>query len=97
MKQSIKYKNAKEFAKDLGLSEIGIALVQQKKKLIEKLKAKRAEKKISQAALAKLIGSKQPAIARMESGQISEISMDFLVKVAVALNMSFTIKPPQAA
>ena len=91
------YKSAKDFAKDFGLSEVEIALIKEKKKLIEKLTAKRDKMKLSQAAVAKLIGSKQPAIARMESGQVSEVSMDFLVKVAMALSVSVTIKPGNVA
>lgn len=91
------YKSAKEFAKDFGLSEVEIALINEKKKLIEKLTAKRDKMNLSQAAVAKLIGSKQPAIARMESGQVSEVSMDFLIKVAMALNVSVSIKPSKVA
>ena len=87
------YKSAKDFAKDFGLSDIEIALINEKKKLIEKLIAERGKLKLSQAAVAKLIASKQPAIARMESGQISEVSMDFLLKVAFALQVNISMKP----
>ncbi len=91
------YKSAKDFAKDFGLSDVEIALIREKKKLIEKLTTKRAKLKLSQAAVAKLIGSKQPAIARMESGQVSEVSMDFIIKVAIALSVSVSIKAKKAA
>ena len=87
------YKNAKDFGKSLGLSDIEMQLVRQKKKLIEKLKNTRIMKNISQAKLASLMGSKQPAIARMESGQVAEISMDFLLKAALVLDISVTIRP----
>jgi hypothetical protein len=43
-----------------------------------------------------MVESKQPAIARMESGQVSEVSLDFLCKVAMVLEVSFTIKPQAA-
>jgi transcriptional regulator with XRE-family HTH domain len=52
----------------------------------------RQKNKFSQAQLATLVGSKQPAIARMESGLDSEVSLDFLAKVAIALDVSFTFK-----
>ena len=52
---------------------------------------------VSQAALAGMIGTKQPAIARMESGQISQVSMDFLVKVAMVLDVSFNVRAKLAA
>lgn len=88
-----KYKNAEEFGKALGLSGIEMELIRQKKKIIEKLKKTREQRGFSQAELAKLVASKQPAIARMESGQVSEVSLDFLCKVALALDVSVTIKP----
>ncbi len=91
------YKSVKEFGKALGLSEIDMAVVQQKKKIIDKLKKQRLKLKISQASLAKLVGSKQPAIARMESGQVSEVSLDFLARVALALDTSFTFQNKLAA
>lgn len=90
--KSVRYKNATEFGKSLGLSEIEMELIRQKKKLIEMLKAARTKKKFSQAQLATLVGSKQPAIARMESGLVSEVSLDFLAKIAIALDVSFTFK-----
>ena len=92
MKQtSTRYKSAKEFGKALGLNEIDMELARQKVKLIEKLKARRIERGLSQAALAKRIGSLQPAIARMESGQISQVSMDFLLRIALTLDLPVTI------
>ena len=90
--QSVRHKNATDFGKAHGLSEIEIELIRQKKKLIEKLKAVRTKKKISQVQLAQLIDSKQPAVARMESGLVSEVSLDFIVKIAIALEVSFTFK-----
>ncbi len=97
MKSGLKrYNTAEEFGKALGLTQVEMELIRQKKKLIEKLKKARVEQGISQAALAKLVSSKQPAIARMESGQISEVSLDFLCRVAIALEVSFTIKPKAA-
>ncbi len=86
-----RYKTAKEFGASLGLSDIEMEIIRQKKKIIDELKITRIKKKLSQSDLATLVGSKQPAIARMESGQISEVSMDFLLKVALALDVSMTI------
>ena len=87
------YKSIDDFAINcLGLSNIEMALVKEKKRIIEILKQRRVRKKITQASLAEIIGSKQSAIARMESGQVSEVSMDFLTKVAIALGVSFNVK-----
>jgi ribosome-binding protein aMBF1 (putative translation factor) len=98
MKKAIKeYKSVKDFGLAIGLSKFDIELIRQKKKLIGKLKVAREKQGVSQAKLATMIGSKQPAIARMESGQVSEVSMDFLLKVALALEISVTIRPDQGA
>jgi ribosome-binding protein aMBF1 (putative translation factor) len=97
MKQKIeRYKNADQFGKALGLTSMEIELIRQKKRLIEKLRKAREQKGLSQAALALIVSSKQPAIARMESGQVSEVSLDFLFKVAMALEVSITFKPHAA-
>ncbi len=98
MKSKIeRYKTAEEFGRALGLSGVEIELIRQKKKLIEKLRKVREQKGLSQTELAAMVESKQPAIARMESGQVSEVSLDFLCKVALVLEVSVTIKPPHAA
>ncbi|MEZ0392127.1 MAG: helix-turn-helix domain-containing protein [Pseudobdellovibrionaceae bacterium] len=92
----VKYKTAEAFGKDLGLSSIEIELIRQKKKIVEKLRKARENQGLSQAELAKMVSSHQPAIARMESGQISEVSLDFLCKVALVLEVSVTIRAKAA-
>ena len=88
-----RFKSAKEFGRSLGLSDIDMQMIHQKKRLIQRLKNTREQKGLSQAEVAQLIGSKQPAIARMEAGQVSQVSMDFLLRAALVLKMSVTIKP----
>ena len=88
----IRYKDVEEFGKSLGLSQVDMELVRYKKELVEKLKVRRKKLKMSQAALAKKIGSQQPAIARMEAGLVGQVSMDFLVKIALTLGVPVTIK-----
>ena len=98
MKKAIRYKNSEDFGRSLGLDAVDIEMIQQKKRLIEKLKVSRIKKGLSQAQLAKLVDSRQPAIARMEAGQTSQVSMDFLIRVAMVLRVSVIIKPlPEAA
>lgn len=48
------FKSGKEFGAFLGLSDLDMELVGQKKKLIEKLKKARNDQEISQAELAKV-------------------------------------------
>ena len=92
-----RFKTVSEFGHALGLSDLDMELVRQKKRVIEKLRKARIKKKISQVQLATMVASKQPAIARMESGQVSEVSMDFLLRVALALNVPVTIRPYEDA
>lgn len=52
--------------------------------LARKVKGLREKKKMSQVELAELAGTKQPNIARLESGKVVP-KLDFLEKVARAL------------
>ncbi len=98
MKAKIKrYKSVEEFGRGIGLSDLDMQLIRQKKKIVEKLKKARLDQELSQAQLATRVGSKQPAIARMESGAMSEVSMDFLAKIALALDVSISIRPQHSA
>lgn len=58
--------------------------------LIEMLIRKRLEQKLTQAQLAKKIGTKQSAISRLEQGSYNP-SVNFLRKVSVALNAELQI------
>ncbi|MFH1142684.1 MAG: helix-turn-helix transcriptional regulator [Candidatus Uhrbacteria bacterium] len=57
---------------------------------IKTLIEKRFEHRMTQAALAKKVGTKQSAISRLESGTYNP-SIDFLKKVADALETKLTI------
>jgi DNA-binding XRE family transcriptional regulator len=92
MKRNLEvYESIEDLGKTLGLSKAEIALIREKKKAIAKLKAAREKKGLTQAQVAKLVNTKQPAIARMEAGLISEVSLDFLFKVAWALHVKLAI------
>lgn len=92
-----RFKSAQDFGRALGLLDVEMELIRQKKKLIERLKVARTRKGLSQAEVARLVGSKQPAIARMEAGQVSQVSMDFLLKAALVLGIAVMIKPTKLA
>lgn len=92
-----RFKSVKDFGHALGLSDVEMELIRQKKRLIERLKVARVRKGLSQADVAKRVGSKQPAIARMEAGQVSQVSMDFLLRAALVLGISVTIKAMKLA
>lgn len=58
--------------------------------VISQLIAIRAEKKVTQKELAKSMGTKQSAIARLESGNYNP-TLEFLQRIAEALGRKLTI------
>ena len=86
-----------EFGAAIGLSALDKEVVRQKNRIIDVLKAARLKLKLSQVALAKRLGTKQPAIARMEAGHVGEISFDFLVRVALAFGVGLELLPRKKA
>jgi DNA-binding XRE family transcriptional regulator len=96
-KNNKRFNSSKDFGAFLGLSDLDMEIISRKKILIEKLKKARITQKISQTELALLLDTKQPAIARMESGLVSEVSLDFLAKVAIVLGVNFTLIKAKAA
>ncbi|MDR3642367.1 MAG: helix-turn-helix transcriptional regulator [Candidatus Doudnabacteria bacterium] len=58
--------------------------------LVKMLIKKRLEQKLTQAQLAKKIGTKQSAISRLEQGSYNP-SINFLKKVSTALNADLKI------
>lgn len=71
----------------LGLSEAEEALVEAKLKLSTVVRTLRQRKHLSQAALAKLIGSSQPRIAKLENRD-PEVSLDLQMKAIFAADPS---------
>ena len=63
----------------LGLSEAEAALVELKLALSRGLREQRLRRKLSQEQLAKLLGSSQSRVAKMETGDPS-VSIDLLVR-----------------
>jgi len=68
--------DAQEF---LDLSDAEIALVDVRVSLAQELRKRRLNKKISQATLAKRIGSSQSRVAKMEAGDPS-VTIDLLMR-----------------
>jgi len=58
-----------------------------------RVKKERIKKGLTQKQLAELIGTKQPSIARLENGDNACPRLDFLNKIAKALNINLT--PPK--
>ena len=71
----------------LGLSKAEEALVELKLALSRSLRERRAKRRLSQHQLAKLLGSSQSRIAKMEAGDPS-VSIDLLVRSLLAMGAS---------
>ena len=69
----------------LGLTEAEEALVEAKLKLGTVVRTLRQKRHLSQAALAKLIGSSQPRVAKIENRD-PEVSLDLQMKAIFAAN-----------
>ena len=69
----------------LGMTEAEEALVEAKLKLGAVVRTLRQRKHLSQAALAKLIGSSQPRVAKLENRD-PEVSLDLQMKAVFAAN-----------
>jgi transcriptional regulator with XRE-family HTH domain len=59
----------------------------------------RRKRRISQAQLAKLMGVKQPLIARIESGRVRNLTLATIARTAATLGatLEFRIKPARSA
>jgi len=97
MKKKKFYLNVGKFGAAIGLSALDKEIIRQKNRMIDHLKEVRLKNEISQAELAKKLGTKQPAIGRMEAGYVGEVSFDFLIRVALALGVSLEIVPSKKA
>jgi len=72
--------NAKEF---LNLTDAEAAIVDVRVALARELRTRRLEQRFSQASLARLAGSSQARVARMEAGDPS-VSLDLLFRTLLA-------------
>jgi ribosome-binding protein aMBF1 (putative translation factor) len=70
----------------LGLTDEEIEFIEIKLALSNKIREQRAKKGLSQTELAKLLGSSQSRVAKMESGDAS-VSVDLLLKALLALGV----------
>lgn len=79
-----KFGDVQEF---LELSNEEMAFIEMKLALGRSLKERRQRKRLSQAALARLVHSSQSRVAKMEIGDAS-VSIDLLIKSLLALGAS---------
>jgi DNA-binding XRE family transcriptional regulator len=71
----------------LGLSNEEIALIELKLSLADLLREERQSQGLTQAAVAKQIGSSQSRLAKLEAGEAS-VSLDLMFRVAFSLGLT---------
>lgn len=76
-------------ARFLGLTKEDRAFVELKVALARELRRRREAKEMTQAQLAKRVGSSQPRVAFMEAGEDS-VSIDLLVRALLAMGASLS-------
>jgi predicted XRE-type DNA-binding protein len=62
-----------------------------KYEMIRRLIQRRNQLRMSQSQLAKTVGTKQPAISRLERGDFNDVTLSTLIKVAHALDLDLDI------
>lgn len=62
-----------------------------KYEIIQSLIKRRNQLRISQSQLARTVGTRQPAISRLERGEFNNITLSTLIKVAHALDLNLDI------
>ncbi len=62
-----------------------------KYEMIQSLIKRRNQLRMSQSKLARTVGTKQPAISRLERGEFNNVTLSTLIKVAHALDLDLDI------
>ena len=62
-----------------------------KYEMIQSLIKRRNQLRMSQSQLARTVGTRQPAISRLERGEFNNITLSTLIKVAHALDLDLDI------
>lgn len=77
------------FSKEvLKLSDYDIWLIRTKNKIIQEIVNRRKSQNLSQKDLAKMLGTTQSVVSRIETGLSRKITLDYLMKVVSVLGMS---------
>lgn len=97
MKKKKPYLSLDAFGSKIGLTAWDKELIREKNRIIDIVKTARMKKGWSQAELARRMGTKQPAIARMEVGQVGDVSFDFLIRAALVLKIHLELVTAKAA
>jgi DNA-binding XRE family transcriptional regulator len=75
----------------LGLSDAEVCLIDLRMQLTRELRERRTARKVTQAQLAKLLGTSQPRVAAMEAGD-PPTSLEALLRALIVLGATPTVQ-----
>jgi predicted XRE-type DNA-binding protein len=83
------YKNVRQFSTEaMGLDDYESWLITFKNKLVKLIVETRKKSNLSQVELAKILGTTQSVVSRIESGNSKNVTIDYLLKVISELGIS---------
>ena len=92
MVKKLVFKDEMGMASFLGLSAFDVAIAKEKGRISRLLRTARLKANVTQRDLATLVGSSPSAIARLEAGDNVSVSLEYLLKVATALEVPVLIR-----
>ena len=91
------FKDIDDFGRFLGLSEEQIKIADLKSKLKKRIILESRKQKLSNTGLAKLSGLTRTVVSGIVNGSLQSVSIERLIRLALALKLSVNISVKKAA
>ena len=91
------YKNIDDFGKDLGLSKEQIEIAKLKSKLKERIRKRAQKLDLSMPEISEMCGLTRSVVSGIINGSLQSVSMERLLRLAFALDLSVDLKIKGAA
>ena len=91
------YKNIDDFGKDLGLSKDQIEIAKLKTKLKERIRKRAQKLDLSMPEISEMCGLTRSVVSGIINGSLQSVSMERLLRLAFALDLSVDLKIKGAA
>ena len=86
-----RYKDIKELGADLGVSPEQVAIIKMKTKIKKNIISMSKKSGISNTELAKVSGLSRSVISGIINGSLQSVSLERLIKLAMALDLSINV------
>ncbi len=91
------YNKIDDFGKDLGLSQDQIEIAKLKTKLKERIRKRAQKLNLSMPEIAEMCGLTRTVVSGIINGSLQSVSMERLLRLAFALDLSVDLKIKSAA